>query len=756
MQRDAGKLFERIAPGKQETQRNTDASTLNSTKSNTVSSFKRLGFRFGPPKNQGSGVQKFTGVVTRLSPFKQAVVVYTLGNDTLKIDLDQHVPTSGSNRATMLRHFRAVQTEIISLSLGRVPGALASADAKDFRSWIESRNAMLGSCSDCPNLVWDDVVNLHGLQFRYKVDPQTAIAGRAIFLVLPLVHSKVTGRSPREMATAVRQAMRAPNYQQQPPTSIARDTQTAAPKPSPQLAQRQPLTDGGLVAETQRLLNELGYDAGSVDGLYGGKTRRAIEAFQRDQELVPDGQVSNELVSRLGTAAAATSTTTPATAKTPVPMILVIDGFDPGVYDPTGLFSNSSGRVDSYLMPKIKTSWAEFWDLQEWKNLHQVIWSGDPTSTALAVGTARVDIQQLLYAKSETQPLVIVTHSWGNVIAYRALIDLSEQGILKPGDVDTFISMGSPLNAQRKILRAFTRRLYQWSGPAPAANAVQQWRNYYIEPADKISGPIPGTDANVTNIAVPYTGSADDLWTAHSAYHKDSRFLRQIGMELRNALAASTPQLAGAPTSGTGVTTQPQTSITEQSLTQDSLSRVCLFDICLGATPAEVQASWKPIRSGSGGGPWWLDIVGLDTSDMAILEQHTIHGGELIMVDGEALAVLDTATAFCARRVFVGTVLSASGHKTSVFFEPLTDVTGARHTLRVFLISRTYENMPKHQWPSVEQQIKAFLPQPEHDYYYRAEFNHQGYTGKVILRDQDKTRSDYEKKHALLAQHPAC
>ncbi len=342
---------------------------------------------------------------------------------------------------------------------------------------------------------------------------------------------------------------------------------TTAQAPAPDAGPYQPTTKvtEGLTMETQRLLTQLGYDPGPVDGAMGPRTKSAIVAFQREQGLVPDGQVSNELVSRLGTAAA-----TPATAKTPVPMILVIDGVDPGVYDPTGLFSKSSGRVDSYLMPKIKTSWAGFWDLQEWKNLHQVIWGGDPTSTASAVETARVDIQQLLYAKSETQPLVIVTHSWGSVIAYRALIDLSEQGILKPGDVDTFISMGSPLNAQSKILRAFTRRLYQWSDPAPAANAVQQWRNYYIEPADKISGPIPGTDANVTNIAVPYTGPVDDLWTAHSAYHEDSRLLRQIGMELRDALAPPTPQVAAARTSGAPITTQPQTTTTATAQTTSS------------------------------------------------------------------------------------------------------------------------------------------------------------------------------------------
>lgn len=34
------------------------------------------------------------------------------------------------------------------------------------------------------------------------------------------------------------------------------------------------------VVEIQRLLTELGYKPGPVDGIYGGKTRRAIRAWQ--------------------------------------------------------------------------------------------------------------------------------------------------------------------------------------------------------------------------------------------------------------------------------------------------------------------------------------------------------------------------------------------------------------------------------------------------------------------------------------------
>ena len=33
------------------------------------------------------------------------------------------------------------------------------------------------------------------------------------------------------------------------------------------------------VSFAQRMLNELGYNAGPIDGSYGGKTKRALEAF---------------------------------------------------------------------------------------------------------------------------------------------------------------------------------------------------------------------------------------------------------------------------------------------------------------------------------------------------------------------------------------------------------------------------------------------------------------------------------------------
>jgi N-acetylmuramoyl-L-alanine amidase len=52
---------------------------------------------------------------------------------------------------------------------------------------------------------------------------------------------------------------------------------------------RQPMIRGDDVAELQRRLNSLGFDARRVDGIFGGDTHRALVDFQRSSGLVADG-----------------------------------------------------------------------------------------------------------------------------------------------------------------------------------------------------------------------------------------------------------------------------------------------------------------------------------------------------------------------------------------------------------------------------------------------------------------------------------
>ncbi|MDR3299357.1 MAG: peptidoglycan-binding protein [Candidatus Accumulibacter sp.] len=54
-----------------------------------------------------------------------------------------------------------------------------------------------------------------------------------------------------------------------------------------------------IVREIQFRLNELGYDAGSADGVAGNRTRSAILAFQRDERLAATGVADDNLLSYL-------------------------------------------------------------------------------------------------------------------------------------------------------------------------------------------------------------------------------------------------------------------------------------------------------------------------------------------------------------------------------------------------------------------------------------------------------------------------
>ena len=53
------------------------------------------------------------------------------------------------------------------------------------------------------------------------------------------------------------------------------------------------------VAQSQRMLNQLGYNAGPVDGAYGGKTKRALEAFYAKSGGSYDGKLDTNEVADL-------------------------------------------------------------------------------------------------------------------------------------------------------------------------------------------------------------------------------------------------------------------------------------------------------------------------------------------------------------------------------------------------------------------------------------------------------------------------
>ncbi|WMM26707.1 peptidoglycan-binding domain-containing protein [Tissierella sp. MB52-C2] len=54
------------------------------------------------------------------------------------------------------------------------------------------------------------------------------------------------------------------------------------------------------IKKIQEKLNELGYDCGKADGIAGEKTKEAIKAFQKDNELTADGIAGAKTKEALG------------------------------------------------------------------------------------------------------------------------------------------------------------------------------------------------------------------------------------------------------------------------------------------------------------------------------------------------------------------------------------------------------------------------------------------------------------------------
>lgn len=63
---------------------------------------------------------------------------------------------------------------------------------------------------------------------------------------------------------------------------------------------RRPMLRGDDVAELQRRLGSLGFDAGKVDGIFGPDTLRAVLEFQQNRGMSEDGIAGPEVVEELG------------------------------------------------------------------------------------------------------------------------------------------------------------------------------------------------------------------------------------------------------------------------------------------------------------------------------------------------------------------------------------------------------------------------------------------------------------------------
>ncbi|CAM3952312.1 peptidoglycan-binding protein [Vreelandella rituensis] len=103
----------------------------------------------------------------------------------------------------------------------------------------------------------------------------------------------------------------------------------ATPRSRPDI---ETLSDRQGVAEIQRELNRIGYDAGPADGLMGSRTRNAIREYQADIDMARDGNATAELLKRLRQTEREEMTAASEPPPTASPRVALQDDFSDGDY----------------------------------------------------------------------------------------------------------------------------------------------------------------------------------------------------------------------------------------------------------------------------------------------------------------------------------------------------------------------------------------------------------------------------------------
>jgi hypothetical protein len=247
-------------------------------------------------------------------------------------------------------------------------------------------------------------------------------------------------------------------------------------------------------------------------GLFDGPT-----AVQRGGVVAPPSAGASEPI-----ATPSARDHTECAAGTRTAIVLAVDGWE--------MFAGTLGirEYSGYLAKGLK----QFDDTKTAASAVEAFaWQGDISQdTRQAVAKLRVTYLPALAARArkEERPFVIVTHSWGSVLVYRAIRELEQQS---PGrlDIDMLVTLGSPLGSSRWNAVAHDRARRYLSGLLPLSKpkAVQRWINYWSPADSMISAEIPAADEN---IELPNVQGSD-----HSAYYQHPEFVGLIASRIREA-----------------------------------------------------------------------------------------------------------------------------------------------------------------------------------------------------------------------------
>jgi peptidoglycan hydrolase-like protein with peptidoglycan-binding domain len=98
------------------------------------------------------------------------------------------------------------------------------------------------------------------------------------------------------LASCTSQREATPSPAATPPASTATPPRVVT---APTLPESDAITDRRAIAAAQRALNDLGYDLGDADGIFGPATRRMLIAFQKDHDVSQDGRLTPAIAALL-------------------------------------------------------------------------------------------------------------------------------------------------------------------------------------------------------------------------------------------------------------------------------------------------------------------------------------------------------------------------------------------------------------------------------------------------------------------------
>jgi len=123
-------------------------------------------------------------------------------------------------------------------------------------------------------------------------------------------------------------------------------------------------------------------------------------------------------------------------------------------------------------------------------------WSRDASDTFGTIKRLAKTLKEL-EARAQGRPIHLVTHSWGTILAHEALFNIAEEGT--PIEIESFITMGSPLVPINLVLRIFgniDRINERLQSRIIRPKGVARWLNLFSK-NDPFAGEIRAADDNI-------------------------------------------------------------------------------------------------------------------------------------------------------------------------------------------------------------------------------------------------------------------